>query len=59
MLEEYIPVDSFRTVLFQQAKNTAGITEIPVEIELEDKFMKALDFPVPWDGKVYGYVRKN
>ena len=59
VLEEYIPVEFFRTVLFQQSKNTAGITEIPVEIELENKFMKTLAFPIPWDGKMYGYVRKN
>lgn len=59
VLEEFMPSAGFRTVLFQQSKKTGGVDEISVEVELKDKFMKTLSFPVPWDGKLYGYIRKN
>lgn len=56
-LADYITPDRFRTVLAQQREITAGLSEIPVEFELQKDFIKSLSFPVQWDGLMYGYYR--
>lgn len=58
-LSDYIETNRFRTVLHEQYEEPHGITEIPVEIEMNEKFSKTLSFPVPWDRWLYGFVREN
>lgn len=54
-LKLFIPTSHFRTIESFQMKKADS--EIKVEIDLKDKFMKELKFIVPWDGKLYAYFR--
>lgn len=54
-LKGLIPASHFRTIESFQMKKANS--EIKVEIELKDDFMKELTFRVPWDGKLYAYYR--
>lgn len=54
VLAEYLSPSRFRTVdsfAMQQAPS-----ELRVEFELSDAFMKKLSFNVPWDGNLYAYA---
>lgn len=54
-LEPLIPASHFRTVeSFQMPK---AKSELKVEIDLKDDFMKKIGFSLPWDGKLYAYFR--
>jgi len=55
LLGPYIPPSRFRTV--SGFKMRRAPSELRVELELGDVFMKKLRFPVPWDGKLYAYAR--
>lgn len=59
-LEDYAIIPSrFRTVLASQRKIPSGLSEIPVELELQKKFIDTLSFEVQWDGLMYGYIRRR
>ena len=58
-LFDFIEIARFRTVLHEQYDEPHGISEIPVEIEMKNKFAKTLSFHVPWDCLLYGFVRQN
>ncbi|MBP1736512.1 MAG: hypothetical protein H6Q60_393 [Oscillospiraceae bacterium] len=55
-LAQYIPATHFRTVESFELM-PGGITEVKAELELKNAFMDRLSFAMPWDGKLYGYVR--
>ena len=56
-LKKYIPSDHFRTVeSFEMLK---AKSETRAEIELKDNFKQQLSFHVPWDGKLYAYIRRT
>lgn len=59
VLADYIPSDHFRTILYADRKIPCGLTEIPVELELNEKFIKRLSFPIKGTGSIYGFVRRN
>jgi len=54
-LETYIPSRSFRLILPSQLKYPCGYSEYRVEIELLEDFVGSLNFPVPWDYRLYGF----
>ncbi len=54
-LIKLIPISHFRTV--ESFEILKAKTEVHVEIDLKDNFIKKLNFPVPWDGKLYAYAR--
>lgn len=56
-LKSYIPYDHFRTV--ESFESRKAKSEFNSEVELKDNFMKRLSFKVPWDGKLYAYVRQT
>lgn len=57
-LDSLIPVDYFRLVDTKEYNVPCGMTEIPVEIELHDVFLKSLSFTAPWDGILYGFTKE-
>lgn len=58
-LENYIPADKFRTILPECRHIGGGISEIAAEIQVSKKFAHKLSFDVPWDGLLYGFVRRK
>lgn len=54
-LKPLIPPSYFRTI--ESFDMHSANTELKVEIELKDNFMKQIGFKVPWDGKLYAYYR--
>lgn len=56
-LLRYISPQHFRTVASFEMKKAPS--EVNVEIEMKDRFMKRLSFYVPWDGKLYAYAQKS
>lgn len=58
-LADYIPADRFRTILAESRHMGGGITEIPAEIQISKEFARKLSFNVPWDGLLYGFVRRK
>lgn len=58
-LDTLLPADRFRTVS-QEVRDTVSLTtnEVAVTITMKPSFAKELHFPVPWDGILYGVVRK-
>ena len=58
-LSDYIPSKLFRTVLPEQRHTPCGISEVPIEIQIKEPFAKTLSFWVPWDGLLYGFVRRK
>jgi len=58
-LSDYISSQRFRTVTSKQFKLPCGISEIPVEIEVKQKFAESLSFKTSSSGIIYGFVRTN
>jgi len=58
-LSDYLSPAHFRTITAKVRGIPGGVTEIPVTLELTPAFAAKLKFPVPWDGKVYGFVHDN
>lgn len=58
-LSQLIETNRFRLVLHAQFEQPCGLSELPVELELESAFAGRLPFPVPWDKWLYGFVRIN
>lgn len=58
-LSDYIPADSFRTVMPPQWEGSAGYSELPVAITIKKTAAAKLSFNIPWDGMVYGFVRNK
>lgn len=56
-LEELFPTEYFRLIPEIYKVIPGGVTEIPVKIDMKKLFAKNLNFPVPWDGELYGFVR--
>lgn len=56
-LSDYITPDRFRTVTAECRHDYAGVSEVPVELELKKAFIKTLSFKVQWDGVIYGFCR--
>jgi len=54
-LETYIPSRSFRLILPSQLDVPCGYSEYRVEFELLADFAETLNFPVPWDYRLYGF----
>ena len=59
-LRSLLPADRFRTVS-QETRDTVPLTpnEVAVTVVMKPAFVKRLHFPVPWDGILYGVVRKT
>ena len=56
-LGQLLPYDHFRTVeSFEMPK---AKSEMRVELGLKPPFMAKLDFVLPWDGALLGYVRRT
>lgn len=58
-LADYIPADKFRTILPESRHFGGGISEIAAEIQVSPHFAQKLSFNVPWDGLLYGFVRRR
>ncbi|MFI3313202.1 MAG: hypothetical protein R3Y62_04880 [Eubacteriales bacterium] len=56
-MEELFPKEYFRLIPEAYKKIPGGATEIPVKVDLKKSFAKTLNFSVPWDGELYGFVR--
>lgn len=57
MLLELIPITDFRLVHEEQRKTPKGCSEIPVILDLKKSFAKKLNFSIPWDNELYGFVK--
>jgi len=55
-LADYMEASRFRTVTRKQREEQIYGTDIPVEITAKESFIKKLTFPVPENGKLYGFV---
>ncbi len=55
-LPAVIPASHFRTVEGFEPEDLIR-KETPVSLTLKKRFMKRLSFPLPWDGRVFAYVR--
>ncbi|MCH4239557.1 MAG: hypothetical protein LKF71_04745 [Oscillospiraceae bacterium] len=59
-LEDFIPVNRFRTVLPEMLSIPCGIGEIPVEVDVMQAFAVQLPQEISADGiTIYGFVRPN
>lgn len=58
-LSDYIEPKRFRTVMHEQYTQPHGLSETPVELELNEKFAASLSFKTPWDRWLYGFVRRG
>ncbi len=56
-LLDLMPVDDFRLVHEEQRKTVKGYSEIPVILDLKKAFAKTLNFKVPWDNELYGFLK--
>ncbi len=56
-ISDLFPAEYLRLVPEAYKKIPGGVTEIPVVIDLKKTFAKSLNFPVPWDGELYGFIR--
>lgn len=56
-LSEYMNTDITRLVSESMRNIHAGITEVPLEVQLQPKTAAKLSFYVPWDGILYGFIR--
>lgn len=58
-LKEYIPVDKFRLVRYEDKDILGGITELRVRFDVKKKFAASLNFKISRSGQVYGWVRMS
>lgn len=58
-ISKLFPFDYFRLINSVDRKMPKGYSEIPVKMYLKKKFIKNLDFKVPWDGELYGFIRNK
>jgi len=58
-LEEYLPVSHFRLIPPKLRSIPGGLSEIAVELEVSQALAAKLNFPVHWNGKLYGFVHDN
>lgn len=56
-ISQLFPAEYLRLVPEIYKKIPGGVTEIPVIIDMKKAFAKSLNFLVPWDGELYGFVR--
>ena len=45
--------------MHEQYTQPHGLSETPVELELNEKFAASLSFKTPWDRWLYGFVRRK
>lgn len=59
-LQSLLPAKQFRTIS-SETRKTVPLTpnEVAVTISMKPAFASQLDFPVPWDGILYGVIRKS
>ncbi len=58
-LLDLLPVEDFRLIKEEHRKVSVGISEIPVAIDMKAAFAKHLAFKVPWDGELYGALKRK
>ncbi|MGN1114168.1 MAG: hypothetical protein ACI4RC_03470 [Oscillospiraceae bacterium] len=58
-LAEYFTPFNFRLIPSSVREMPHGISEIPIEIDIEKKFAKSLSYSTPWDGTIYGFVNNK
>jgi hypothetical protein len=56
---EYIPPRFLRTVLIAQREIPPGFGEIPIDFNLAGARLEGLEFALPDDGMLYGYIREK